>query len=130
MPPKAKKGKKGKARGTAAPAPMEEVEPVPGAAVSDGEDSEVSSASQPAPAQEKRKRKKLAAVDGDRQYPWRDEHQNTLAEFWLNHPIFYDKAQQHYKNKDMKTKLIQEFIQQNRGSGSLGGRPALSCSRA
>ena len=27
---------------------------------------------------------------------------------------FYDKAQQHYKNKDMKMQLIQEFIQQNR----------------
>ena len=78
------------------------------------EDLEASSASQPAPSQEKRKRKKSAAVDGDRQYSWRDEHQNTLAEFWLNHPIFYDKAQQHYKNKDIKMQLIQEFIQQNR----------------
>ena len=113
MPPK---GKKGKARGggAATPADMEEVGPVPGASVSDEEDSEASSACQPASAQQKRKRKKSAAVDGDRQYPWRDEHQNTLAEVWLNHPICYDKAQQHYKNKDMKMQLIQEFIQQNR----------------
>ena len=58
---------------------MEEVEPVPGAAVSDEEGSEASSASQPAPAQEKKKRKKSAAVDGDRQCPWRDQHQNTLC---------------------------------------------------
>ena len=64
-------GKKGKARGAATPADMEEVGSVPGASVSDEEDMEACSASQPAPAQEKRKRKKSAAVDGDRQYPWR-----------------------------------------------------------
>ncbi|XP_017288147.1 uncharacterized protein LOC108245612 isoform X3 [Kryptolebias marmoratus] len=87
--------------------------PVAGPAVSDEEDSEASSASQHAPAQEKKKRKSPAAADGDRQYFWRDGHQDTMAEFWLSHPIFYDKAQQHYKNKEMKLQLMQELIEQN-----------------
>uniref|UniRef100_A0A8C4N324 Abasic site processing protein HMCES n=1 Tax=Eptatretus burgeri TaxID=7764 RepID=A0A8C4N324_EPTBU len=85
--------------------PTEEVEPV----VSDEEDSEASS--QPAPGQEKKKRK-TAAADGG--YPWKVGHQDTMAEFWLNHPIFYDKTQQHYKNKEMKIQLMKDLIHQNR----------------
>lgn len=55
----------------------------------------------------------MAAADGDRQYPWRDGHQDTMAHFWLTHPIFYDKAQQHYKNKEMRNQLMQDLIQKN-----------------
>lgn len=93
--------------------------PVAGPVASDeeeeGEDSEASSASQHAPGQEEKKKNGVgpAAADGERQYYWRDGHQDTMAEFWLRHPIFYDKAQQHYKNKDMKKQLMQELIQQN-----------------
>ncbi|XP_013880748.1 uncharacterized protein LOC106529791 [Austrofundulus limnaeus] len=63
---------------------------------------------------EKKKRKYTPAAHGDRQYPWRNGHQQTMAEFWLNHPVFYDKTQQHFKNKDMKKQLAQELIEQNR----------------
>lgn len=95
-------------------APTEETEPDTGPAAADEEDSEASSASQPAPAQEMKKRKKVAtAADGDRQYPWGDGHQDTMARFWLTHPIFYDKAQQHYKNKEMRKQLMQDLIQKN-----------------
>lgn len=62
---------------------------------------------------EKKKRKYTPAAHGDRQYPWRNGHQQTMAEFWLNHPIFYDKTQQHFKNKEMKKQLVQELIEQN-----------------
>ncbi|XP_017276993.1 SAGA-associated factor 73 [Kryptolebias marmoratus] len=65
-------------------------------------------------AHEKKKRKYTPAAHGDRQYPWRNGHQHTMAEFWRNHPIFYDKTQQHFKNKDMKKQLVQELIEQNR----------------
>ncbi|XP_023820555.1 uncharacterized protein LOC101174561 isoform X2 [Oryzias latipes] len=93
---------------------IEETEPDTGPAAADEEDSEASSASQPAPAQEMKKRKKVAtAADGDRQYPWGDGHQDTMARFWLTHPIFYDKAQQHYKNKEMRKQLMQDLIQKN-----------------
>ncbi|CAH1269252.1 Hypp4130 [Branchiostoma lanceolatum] len=49
-----------------------------------------------------------------RRYPWRRDHEDVMAEFWLNNPIFYDKSLEHYKNKDRKSQLIQEFVQQNR----------------
>ncbi|XP_066288464.1 uncharacterized protein [Branchiostoma lanceolatum] len=49
-----------------------------------------------------------------RRYPWRRDHEDVMAEFWLNNPIFYDKSLEHYKNKDRKAQLIQEFVQQNR----------------
>uniref|UniRef100_A0A1A8F510 MADF domain-containing protein n=2 Tax=Nothobranchius korthausae TaxID=1143690 RepID=A0A1A8F510_9TELE len=75
-------------------------------------DSEASSASQPGPSH--KKRRKTAGVDGDKQYPWRNVHQETLAEFWLNHPIFYDKTQQHFKNKAMKLQLMQDLIEEHR----------------
>lgn len=90
-----------------------QAEPLAGPAVSDEEDSEDSSASQHALAQQKTKTSP-AAADGDRQYFWRDAHQDAMAEFWLGHPIFYDKAQQHYKNKEMKLQLMQELIRHNR----------------
>ncbi|RVE61407.1 hypothetical protein OJAV_G00170370 [Oryzias javanicus] len=92
---------------------IEEAEPDPGSTALDEEDSEASSASQPTPAQQIKKKKKMAAADGDRQYPWRDGHQDTMAHFWLTHPIFYDKAQQHYKNKEMRKQLMQDLIQKN-----------------
>lgn len=88
-----------------------QAEPITGPAVSDEEYSEDSSASlQHALAQEK---KRQSPADGDRQYFWRDGHQDTMAAFWLSHPIFYDKAQQHHKNKEMRLQLMQELIQQN-----------------
>ncbi|KAM9309410.1 uncharacterized protein KZ484_025490 [Pholidichthys leucotaenia] len=102
------KGKKNQVKVWGAPepwVPTEEAEPVPGPSVSD-EDWE------PGPAQEK-KLKKITAAEGERLYPWRDGHQDTMAEFWLNHPIFYDKTLQHYKNKEMRIQLMQELIQQN-----------------
>jgi len=58
---------------------------------------------------EQRKRK----LD-EKQYAWTDEHQSILAEFWLNHPIYYDKTQQHYKNGELKRQLIEEMIEHNK----------------
>lgn len=63
---------------------------------------------------ERKKRKYTPAAHGDRQYPWRNAHQLTLAQFWLRQPLFYDKTQQHFKNKELKTQLVHELIERNR----------------
>jgi len=61
---------------------------------------------------EQRKRK----LD-EKQYAWTDEHKSILAEFWLNHLLYYDKTQQHYKNGKLKRQLIEEMIE-TRTSGT------------
>ncbi|XP_034039485.1 uncharacterized protein LOC117522192 [Thalassophryne amazonica] len=99
------------------PAPRtltEELETVPGPAVPDEEDAGPSSDSQAAPLQEQTKRKSPTAGEGERLYPWREGHQETMAAFWRNNPLFYDKGQQHYKNTAKKRQLMQELIERNR----------------
>eukprot|EP00058_Branchiostoma_floridae_P017351 XP_002602839.1 hypothetical protein BRAFLDRAFT_128933 [Branchiostoma floridae] len=76
-------------------------------AVTDEEQLEVPNGSHSAPSSQKMK------TEGNN-YPWRHDHERMMAEFWLNNPSFYDKSQEHYKNKDRKIQLIQELIQQNR----------------
>ncbi|XP_078608985.1 uncharacterized protein LOC144880596 [Branchiostoma floridae x Branchiostoma japonicum] len=76
-------------------------------AVTDEEQLEVPNGSHSAPFNQKMK------TEGNN-YPWRHDHERMMAEFWLNNPIFYDKSQEYYKNKDRKIQLIQELIQQNR----------------
>ena len=49
-----------------------------------------------------------------KQYAWTDEHQSILAEFWLNHSLYYDKTQQPYKNRKLKGQLIEEMIEHNK----------------
>ena len=86
MPPKGKgkgKGKSGTSgEPSASPVPQETPSPV------ESLDSESSATT------EQRKRSKV----DEKQYAWTDEHQSVLADFWLNHPLYYDKTQQHYKN--------------------------------
>ena len=41
-------------------------------------------------------------------------YKSILAEFWLNHPIFYDKTLQHYKNGALKKQLIEGTTEHNK----------------
>lgn len=110
MPAKVKKGR-GRGRVAAAPAPQattDEAESVQAPVASDDESSGASTVSQTVET----KKKKLT-VERERQYPWKDAHQDVLAEFWLNHPVFYDKTQEHYKNREMKFQLLQDLIEQH-----------------
>ena len=68
--------KKGRGRGRGASQPV------------DLNDDETSDTSQTSNTETKKE-----ILDRERKYPRKDGHQETLAEFWLNHPIFYDKTQ-------------------------------------
>jgi len=43
--------------------------------------------------------------------------QMSTKAFWLNHLLYYDKTQQHYKNGKLKRQLIKEMIE-TRTSGT------------
>ena len=92
MPCKRNRRKAASPQDPASASATEETGPVPGPAVAKNEDLEAS-ASHLALAEGQKKRK--VPVADDRQHPWSDEHHAVLAEFWINHPIFYDKTQQH-----------------------------------
>ena len=96
MPPRKKGRGRGRGADTLASQPV------------DLNDDEISDTSQTSNIETKKE-----VLDRERKYPWKDGHQETLAEFWLNHPIFYDKTQEHYKNSQMKCQLIRDLIEQH-----------------
>ncbi|XP_061630891.1 uncharacterized protein LOC133478575 isoform X2 [Phyllopteryx taeniolatus] len=43
-------------------------------------------------------------------YDWKDGHQEAMADFWRDHPEFYDKSSARYKDMQHKRAAVQSFL--------------------
>ncbi|XP_061683224.1 uncharacterized protein LOC133504712 [Syngnathoides biaculeatus] len=43
-------------------------------------------------------------------YDWKDGHQEAMADFWRDHPEFYDKSSARYKDMRYKRAAVQDFL--------------------
>ena len=44
------------------------------------------------------------------QYAWKQEHQHILADFWEDHPEFYDKSHVKFKDNAYKRAAVESFL--------------------
>lgn len=45
-----------------------------------------------------------------KQFDWKQEHQQIMAEFWEDHPEFYDKSHEKFKDNMYKKAAVESFL--------------------
>lgn len=46
----------------------------------------------------------------NKQYDWKEGHQEAMADFWKDHPEFYDKSDARYKDNQKKKAAVETFL--------------------
>ena len=62
-----------------------------------------------------------------KQYCWKDGHQEIMADFWEDHPEFYDKSCDKYKDIQHKRAAVETFLVDMRNTFEEINKPIPTC---